>query len=256
MPAKKPSRNHGNDLSKSKPVPSISRHGLTAVSLGAKERRTIAEISLGAARYFRNFGRHFIWRDERNPYRLAVAEILLQKTRAQSATETYRKILELYPNVECLGKADRAELEELLRPIGLFKKRAMQLIAMAQAVACRGADVFGDWRELERDIPGLGAYAARAIACFGRGEKVGIVDANVARILRRVFRIRTTDSRAAIYQKYADAVAARSADPRETNFGLLDIGAAICVSIPKCPICPLLEFCAQYGVKRFQHPAE
>lgn len=140
------------------------------------------------------------------------------------------------------------DIEEVLGPLGLSKKRTSQLIAMSKIAANSRSAIFEDWRILFRDVPGLGAYAARAIASFGRGEKVGIVDANVARIIRRVFRIRTKDPRAVIFQRIADAIAGASDDARETNFGLLDIGAAICVARPLCAECPFEDFCPRFGV--------
>lgn len=200
--------------------------------------------------YFGEFGRSFPWRSERDPYRLAIAEILLQKTRASSVVATYGVLIELYPEATDLASAEVAEIERLLMPLGLSKKRSTQLTAMARAVVENGAEAFEDWRVLLRDVPGLGAYAARAIATFGRGEKIGIVDANVARIIRRIFRIPSTDPRAVVYQQYADEIARASKDIRATNFGLLDIGAAVCLPRPDCDRCPFAAFCPQYGVRK------
>ena len=121
---------------------------------------------------------------------------------------------------------------------------------MAEAIPRLGRASFEDWRTLLMTVPGIGAYGARAIACFGGGQPLGIVDANVARILRRLFRIRNDDVRAPIYQRYADELGAVAPDSRAANFGLLDIGAAICVKAPKCAICPLGGVCPRYGVRK------
>lgn len=209
--------------------------------------RFVAERAMG---YFHECGRDFPWRREVDPYRLAVAEILLQKTRARSIVSTYKSIVTRYPRPSVLCEASFDELETMLRPLGLSRKRAEQLVGMARAVSEVGESIFDDWRVLLADVPGLGAYGARAIACFGRGESIGIVDANVARILRRIFRIRTNDARASIYQRYADEIASSSVDPRATNFGLLDVGAAICLPKPICSSCPFVDFCPRFGVKK------
>ena len=119
---------------------------------------------------------------------------------------------------------------------------------MANSLVARGVDFFGDYRSLMKSVPGIGGYAARAIMCFGLGEAVGIVDANVARIFRRVFCVRSYDSRAVIYQHLADAVARVAADPRSANFGLLDLGALVCIRRPKCVVCPFARFCPRFGV--------
>jgi len=167
----------------------------------------------------------------------------LQKTRARSVIATYATIIARYPTPASLAESSLEDVEATLEPLGLSWKRAKQLIGMAEAVRDRGDILFDDWRLLLRDVPGLGAYAARAIACFGRGEAVGIVDANVARILRRVFQIVTKDPRAVAYQRHADEIARVADDARAVNFGLLDIGATICLPKPNCSICPLLGAC-------------
>lgn len=206
------------------------------------------KVARGAASFYRERGRHFAWRDERNPYRLAVAEILLQKTRAQSAAPIFDKLMQRFPTAIGLAAAEEIEIAAILLPLGLAAKRAVQLIKMARIAGEKGDAVFADYRFVLKSIPGLGAYAARAIACFSRGEALGIVDANVARILRRIFSVSTIDSRAVVYQQIADRVASSGEDPRQVNFGLLDLGAAICVRSPKCPQCPLASFCPRFGV--------
>lgn len=182
------------------------------------------------------------------PYRLAVAEILLQKTRAHSVVDAYRALLSKYASANSMANADVVDLERTLLPLGLSKKRARQLKAMAEAAVRLGDGAFADWKIVLSDIPGLGAYAARAIACFARGERIGIVDANIARILRRVFAIETRDPRAVIFQRYANEISAASHDIRATNFGLLDIGGTICLPRPDCDRCPFAAFCDRYEV--------
>ncbi len=203
-----------------------------------------------AAKYFRRSGRHFPWRNERDPFRLAVAEILLQKTRAGSVVDIYRYLTQTWSTAELMSAAKPMDIEEVLRPLGLSNKRARQLIGMSKAALDHGYQIFYDWRTLLRDVPGLGAYAARAVACFGGRESVGIVDANVARIVRRLFCVHSVDFRAVTYQRHADAIAEASSDARSTNFGLLDIGAMICLTKPKCGECPFSGFCPRYGVRK------
>jgi A/G-specific adenine glycosylase len=211
---------------------------------GAKKTKAaIAFLAERAAAYFESDGRDFPWRRESNPYRLAVAEILLQKTRAQSIVGTYLEMVETLPDANALASAGHAALERRLLPLGLSGKRARQFVELAEALGNDAASMLRDWRTAMKTVPGIGSYAARAIACFSFGETVGIVDANVARILRRVFAIRTADPRAAVFQRYADAIAAASKDARATNFGLLDLGAAVCVRRPRCGDCPLAAVC-------------
>lgn len=214
-----------------------------------KVKRRAEEVALNAAAYYRENGRAFPWRTTRDPFHLAVAEILLQKTRAESVVGVYASLIAEYPTARVLSDADRDQIELRLRPLGLSRKRASHLLRMACIVCEAGEAIFDDWGRLLADVPGLGAYAARAIACFARGESVGIVDANIARIERRVFRIAARDPRTVIFQHYADEVAFAAVDARETNFGLLDLGALVCLPDPHCDVCPLDRICAKFGVK-------
>ena len=117
-------------------------------------------------------------------------------------------------------------------------------------VLSRGVASLADWRASLNEIPGLGAYGARAVACFGFSEQVGLVDANVARVLRRLFALRQEDPRAVIFQKYADALANSSHDARALNYSLLDLGAEICMAKPSCLSCPLATCCAHAKMSR------
>jgi A/G-specific adenine glycosylase len=224
------------------------------IRVSLTSRAQACEVAEAARTYYRTLGRHFSWRDEQDRYRLAVAEILLQKTRAESIPGVYSDLIASYPTATELASAEPKELERRLRPLGLSRKRTVQLIGMASAVVAKGDSIFDDWRVVLAEVPGLGSYGARAITCFAAGERVGIVDANVARILRRVFRIETDDPRAAVFQKYADIILENATDARSTNFGLLDIGAIICKTRPLCARCPLGALCARYGVQVAAEP--
>ena len=221
-------------------------------SIDARILPHLADVAAGAASFFRNEGRTYPWRSERSLYRLAIAEILLQKTRANSALPIYNDLVARYRSPEKLARADEDDLEASLRPIGLAIKRSRQLRGMAVSLVTEGENILRDRARALKVVPGLGAYAVRAIACFGNGDRVGIVDANVARILRRVFSVSSPDPRAVVYQHIADAVIDLAHDARESNFGLLDIGAAVCVRVPKCSMCPFGRFCARFEIDRSQ----
>ncbi|MDP9024377.1 MAG: hypothetical protein M3N13_03240 [Candidatus Eremiobacteraeota bacterium] len=155
----------------------------------------------------------------------------------------YSILIETYPNAAALARADEEALRQLLRPLGLYAKRATQLRGLGEALSSNDLSLLEDPEVAERTLPGIGAYGARAIACFAFGRSVGIVDANVIRIFDRVFAHPKVDPRSRRYQTYADRVARYSPDAKASNYGLLDIGSAICVRTPKCSKCPLNNDC-------------
>jgi A/G-specific adenine glycosylase len=213
----------------------------TRFSVALRER--LARIARELERFYASGGRRFPWRDETDPYRIAVSEILLQKTRASSVPETYGMLVSMYRDAKSLGAAESAVLARILTPLGLYRKRARQLIAMGKELSSDNAPSLSEWEHSLRYVPGLGKYSARAVACFAFAQRVGIVDANVARILRRAFSIRDRDLRAPVFQRYADALAVSVDDPQALNYGLLDLGAMICTRAPKCQICPIADEC-------------
>lgn len=210
-----------------------------------KISNSMRERATGIARALRRYGNHirkFPWRRNRDPYRLAVAELLLQKTRASSAVPVYAQMLTRYPSPQSLARSNEKSIELLLRPLGLSRKRARHFIGLGRALAELGTDILSSHASA-MTLPGLGSYGSRAVSCFAFGAHVGIVDANVRRILTRVFGLRKMDPRSPRYQAIADRIIGEARDPAAANYALLDIGALICAREPRCEVCPLAKSC-------------
>jgi len=186
--------------------------------------------------------RDFPWRRFDDPYAIAVAEILLQKTRADKVAVFLPALLEKVPSARLLAAADEADLARVIGPLGLAKKRATLLVAFGQALVDHGLVALRCGREL----PGLGEYGRRAVMCFAFSVATGIVDANVRRILKRALSLGPHCVN--YYQDIADRVLSRARDPKRMNYALLDIGATFCRPAPRCPLCPLNMHC-DYGLK-------
>lgn len=101
----------------------------------------------------------------RDPWRVAVASMLLQRARRAQASPTLEKLLHRWPTPNALAIADLVELEEVLRPCGLHRQRARQLQRMS------GLYISESWEDL-RELPGVGAYTSDAVGlfCFGRTD--------------------------------------------------------------------------------------
>lgn len=90
-------------------------------------------------------------------------------------------------------------------------------------------------------LPGIGAYTAGAIACFGYDLSVSFVDSNIKRILTRLFVLRNPTQKQ--LERQANTLL-NLQDSFNHNQALLDLGALICTAkSPKCDICPLQKFC-------------
>ncbi len=186
-------------------------------------------------------GREFPWRvPNRTDYQLVLAEILLQRTRAEQVAKLFPALIAQYPDWETLAGAERPELEGALTPLGLQHRRAASLIALANAVLVSGC-LPSQVDELMR-MPGVGQYVSRMIALQrGTQTKVGAIDVNVARVLERVFGPRRlADIRDDPYLQVL--AVALLPDGREADYtlALLDFAASICRPRgPRCDKCPI-----------------
>lgn len=178
-----------------------------------------------------------------DPYRVWLSEVMLQQTTTAAVAPYFEKFTTRWPTVEALAAADDADVMAAWAGLGYYA-RARNLLACARAVAAAGGRFPGDEAAL-RALPGLGAYTAAAVAAIAFGQRAVVVDANVERVVARLFAIADPlpGARAAIRVR-ADAI---TPDARAGDFAqaMMDLGATVCTSrSPRCMICPLSASCA------------
>lgn len=201
--------------------------------------------------------RTFPWREETSPYKILVAEKLLQQTTAsERVVAAFTLLIDRYPTPEDLANAELRHLNKVIKPLG-FKYRARELRELArQIVKVHSNSIPRDLDEL-LSLPGVGSYIARAVLCFGFSIPVAIVDTNVARFIFRVFCL--SDKFPANPARKKNLIAkAQSLLPntefKEFNLAILDLCAKICLPRkPKCEACPVLKFCC-YGLASSEYP--
>ena len=176
------------------------------------------------------------------PYRVWLSEVMLQQTTTAAVAPYYAKFLDRWPTVEALAEADDAEVMAAWAGLGYYS-RARNLIAAARAVAARGG--FPDSEEGLRALPGVGAYIAAAVAAIAFGRGAVVVDANVERVVSRLFAISEPlpGARKAIRSKTgAITPVERAGDFAQA---MMDLGATICTPrAPRCLLCPISADCA------------
>jgi A/G-specific adenine glycosylase len=195
--------------------------------------------------WFASHGRKFSWR--RGPascYERVVSEVLLQRTRAESVDAVMCRFIACYPSWGALAEATQNDLQEFLRPLGLWRRRAESLRRLASAVVALEEKLPASRAELER-LPAVGQYVANAILLFVHGKPEPLLDTNMARVLERYFGPRDlVDIR---FDPYLQALAKQfvsCADGRELNWAVLDLGATVCKPRdPACEQCPLSRGC-------------
>jgi len=195
--------------------------------------------------WFGQFRRDLPWRRTKDPYRVWLSEIMLQQTRVAAAIPYYERFLERFPDVYALTAAP---LEEILRAwSGLgYYSRARNLQKAAQQIVAKYGGQFPSRLEDALALPGIGSYTAAAILSIAFGEKLAVLDGNVARVLARLGAIRGDLRESPRWQKLQET-ADRLLDPQspgDWNQAMMELGATLCTpKSPQCLLCPVAQFC-------------
>jgi A/G-specific adenine glycosylase len=188
------------------------------------------------------------WRAKakRDPYKVWLAEIMLQQTTVAAVIPYFEKFQGLYPDVKTLA---RAPLEEVLKNwAGLgYYARARNLHKCANIVAGKLNGYFPTTVKDLKELPGIGPYTAAAIAAFAFGVPATVVDGNVERVMARLFAV-PVPLPGAKAKLYSLAAALTPHDrPGDYAEAVMDLGATVCTpNAPDCPHCPLRGFCLAF----------
>ncbi len=208
-----------------------------------------SDISADLLAWYDAHARDLPWRarpgsDAPDPYRVWLSEIMLQQTTVATVRPRFAEFVARWPTVEALAAAPEAELMAAWAGLGYYA-RARNLHACARAVVERGG--FPATEQGLRALPGIGAYTAAAIAAIAFGERAVVVDANVARVVARLFAI--PQPLPAAMPALRAATDTITPDARAGDFAqaMMDLGASVCTPRgPRCLACPLSDECAGY----------
>jgi A/G-specific adenine glycosylase len=187
------------------------------------------------------------------PYRIWVAEVMLQQTRVDQATPYFRRFVKAFPTAEALADAERDDV--LMRWEGLgYYARARHLHEAAQIIVDEHGGAVPDTWDAIRELPGVGPYTAAAVLSIAYGKPHAVLDGNVVRLLTRIFAVaddatktRTRRRLRTAADQLLDHAHETGADPGDFNQALMELGATVCTpTAPDCPICPLQCACAAY----------
>jgi A/G-specific adenine glycosylase len=207
-----------------------------------KNSRAFRRSLLG---WYRKNGRDLPWRRTREPYAVLVSEFMLQQTQVATVLPYYNKWLERFPDFRALARARQSQVLRAWEGLGYYA-RARNLHATAKLVQTRYRGTFPRNPAEIHALPGIGRYTANAVASFAFDQSVVVIEANVARVIARLFDERQPIDLAAgqekIWHLASDLLPGRSS--ADHNSALMDLGALICTPRkPKCGICPVNKFC-------------
>jgi len=190
--------------------------------------------------WYRSAQRDLAWRRPGvSPWQILVSEFMLQQTPVARVEPIWLAWIERWPTPSATAAASPADVLRAWGKLG-YPRRAKRLHECATVIATEHGDVVPSDVEMLLRLPGVGAYTARAIACFAYRQRVPVVDTNVRRVVARVVHGRA-DSPASV--RDLDDVAALlpdSADAPTFSVALMELGATVCTArSPRCGLCPL-----------------
>lgn len=187
--------------------------------------------------WYRRHRRRLPWRGTRDPYRIWVAEVMLQQTRVETVLRYYRRFLARFATVHELAAAELGEVLRLWEGLGYYA-RARNLHRAAGMVVRQGwpATLEG-WRRL----PGVGACTAAALASRTLGTSAPALDGNARRVYARLFGLERGGERELRSRAEGLLPPDRAG---EFNQAIMELGATLCLPRrPGCPRCPLASLC-------------
>ena len=194
--------------------------------------------------WFARAKRPMPWRAAPSPYACWLSEIMMQQTTYQTVLPYYERFLKKFPDVASLASADERAVLKAWEGMGYYA-RARNLHKAARKIASEGwPQSAAAWAA----VPGVGPYTAAALASVLAGEKVPVVDGNVARVFARYWRLdddfRKLPARARLAERLRPYIA-RTDAPGDFNQAMMELGALVCTPAnPACGECPLSRACA------------
>ena len=198
--------------------------------------------------HFEDNNRELPWKNEKDPYKIWLSEIILQQTRAEQGRPYYESFIRHYPDVHSLAHAPEVEVFRLWQGLGYYN-RCRNLLAAARNISQEYNGSFPDTYDRILALKGVGSYTAAAIASFAFGLPYAVLDGNVYRVLSRYLGIDTpidsTEGKALFQQLATQLLDAEQ--PAAFNQAIMDFGSSVCSpKAPACGTCVLSAKCVAY----------
>lgn len=188
--------------------------------------------------WYKEHGRKALpWRNSSDPYAIYISEVMLQQTQVQTVLERYYfPFLARFPSLAALAAAEQEEVLKAWQGLGYYSRAVNLHKAAKLASPTLPADIPGLLA-----LPGIGQNTAHAVAAFGYHLPVPVMEANVKRLLYRIFAL-TEASEALLWEKAYTLL--DKANPFDYNQAVMDIGSLICTRTrPNCTPCPFNAIC-------------
>ncbi|MDZ7265544.1 MAG: A/G-specific adenine glycosylase [candidate division KSB1 bacterium] len=210
------------------------------------------EIQQQLIAWFEQNQRRLPWRTTQDPYRIWVAEVMLQQTQVKTVLDYYDRFLDQFPDLPSLAKAPVQQVLKLWEGLGYYA-RARNLHRAAQIILAEKQGQIPTDTAQFLTLPGVGDYMAAAVLSQAFNAPLAAVDGNVKRVLARLFALEIPVNQSAsgkIFKEQAEWLLDH-ARPGAFNQAMMELGATICrPKRPECDKCPIRSFCQAFLSQR------
>ena len=199
-------------------------------------------------KWYLNNKRELPWRENIDPYRVWISEIILQQTRVVQGEKYFNNFIKKFPSLESLSSADESEVLKIWKGLGYYN-RAINIHITSKKITNTLNGIFPNtYNELIK-LKGIGDYTASAISSICFNEYNPVVDGNVLRLLSRYYGLKTTvDSLKGQrnIREIGKKLISKVANPGDFNQAMMEYGALVCSPFPDCESCIFSSKCVAY----------
>ena len=189
------------------------------------------------------------WRENKDPYRIWISEIMLQQTRVEAVKPYFDRFMEELPTVADLAEVEEDRLMKLWEGLGYYNRARNLKIAAQTIMEKYHGELPADYDAL-LSLKGIGMYTAGAIGSIAFELQVPAVDGNVLRVLARLWADDSDILKDKTKKEMGKKVLALMPEDRAGDFNqaLIELGATVCVpnGKPNCEQCPWDTVCRAY----------
>jgi A/G-specific adenine glycosylase len=199
-------------------------------------------------KWYLNNKRELPWRENIDPYRVWISEIILQQTRVVQGEKYFNNFIKKFPSLESLSSADESEVLKIWKGLGYYN-RAINIHKTSKKITNTLNGVFPNtYNELIK-LNGIGDYTASAISSICFNEYNPVVDGNVLRLISRYYGLKTPiDSLKGQrnIREIGKKLISKVANPGDFNQAMMEYGALVCTPFPDCESCVFSSKCIAY----------
>ncbi|MDR7245650.1 A/G-specific adenine glycosylase [Priestia megaterium] len=185
------------------------------------------------------------WRQDQDPYKVWVSEIMLQQTRVDTVIPYFNNFISKFPTIKDLAYANEDDVLKAWEGLGYYSRARNLQTAVREVHEQYGGEVPNTPAEISK-LKGVGPYTTGAILSIAYGVPQPAVDGNVMRVLSRILSVWDDIAKPKTRKLCEDIVheIISKDNPSYFNQGMMELGAIVCTpTSPSCLLCPVREHC-------------